>query len=155
MSRSHRLCSPSSTTFRPHSERDLMGLLVHPRADRLLIGRSWSTPGLAGRGAYVTVPVFGPRCGAGLVPLGHSRGHFPTTPLFRRARFGRPGICRRAYRRCMRQLVAAGRYDELDAFPHRRWIIGGKPSSRRSVSPSGDLSPLSLISAFEARVAKV
>jgi len=124
MSRSHRLCSPQLDHFPAAFERDLMATFSSPPgADRLLIGRSWSTSwSRRPPAAYVTVPVFA----AEMRRRGWSARAIRAA-TFRLHRYSEEldsadlAICRRAYRRCMRQLVAAGRYDELDAFPHRRW----------------------------------
>lgn len=124
MSRSHRLSSPQIDHFPAAFERDLMAAFGFPlEAGRLLIGRSWS-PSWSHQppAAYVSAPVFA----AEMRRRGWSARAIRAA-VFRLHRYSEEldsvdlAICRRAYRRCMRQLVAAGRYDELDAFPRRRW----------------------------------
>lgn len=123
MSRSHRLSSPHLTRFPAAFERDLLAAFGSPpEADRLLIGRSWRYSWPFWRAAYVNAPVFA----AEMRRRGWSARAIRAAAFRLHRYFEEPdpadlAICRRAYRRCMRQMVVAERYDELDAFPHRRW----------------------------------
>jgi hypothetical protein len=123
MSRSHRLKSDQVDTLPRDFERDLMTAFGLPtQADRLLVGQTWAPWSNWSRVAYVTVPLFA----AELRRRGWSASAVRAAVARLNRYDERPDsddlrICRRAYRRVMRQLVNTGRYEEVDAYPHRRW----------------------------------
>ena len=123
MSRSYRLKSPAAISLPAAFERDLISALGLAPGQELRVGKAWS-PAWRDPVAYIGAPPLA----AELRRRGWSASAIRAV-VFRLNRYGcadAPSaadlrICRRAYRRVMRRLVSAGRYDELDRYPHRRW----------------------------------